>query len=616
MSITDRSDLRNFAIIAHVDHGKTTLVDAILRQAGVFRENEAVTERVMDSNDLERERGITIFSKNASYHYKGVKVNIIDTPGHADFGGEVERVLRMVDSVMLLVDAAEGCLPQTKFVLKKSLELGLRPMVIINKIDRPDARALEVLDQVLELFIALGATDEQCDFPYLFASSRHGYARTSLDDTNDNLQPLLEMVLKHVPSPKGDIEGSFQMLVSSIQYNDYVGRMAVGRIQRGAIKAGQALALCRLTGKVQTGKATKVTCFEGLAQTDTAEARVGDIVLIAGFADVLIGETLCPADAPDALPPLTVEEPTLCMTFGVNTSPLAGTEGKFVTSRHLRDRLEKELLSNLALRVTPTDRPEVHSVAGRGELHLGILIETMRREGYELEVGKPTAVLKEVDGRLQEPYEQLVLDCPTDTMGPVMERLGARRGEMKNMQPFGEAHTRLEYAIPTRCLVGFRTELMTLTRGEGVLHTNFGGYGDFLGNLPGRSRGAIVAVEDGESTTYALYTVQDRGTLFIGSGLKVYRGMLVGESGREGEVLVKVNRQKHLTNVRNSGSEEALVLTPPKVMGLEVSLAYIEEDELVEVTPQSIRLRKKILDPVLRKRAERATEALDGEVKA
>jgi GTP-binding protein len=616
MTETVREDIRNFAIIAHVDHGKTTLVDAILRQAGVFRVNEAVAERVMDSNDLERERGITIFSKNASYRYKGVKVNIIDTPGHADFGGEVERALRMVDSVMLLVDAAEGCLPQTKFVLKKSLELGLRPMVIINKIDRPDARALEVLDQVLELFIALDATDAQADFPYLFASSRHGYAKKTLDDPNNDLLPMLDMVLEHVPAPRGDCEAPLQLLVSSIQYNEYVGRMAVGRISRGTIKAGQNLALCRLDGKVQIGRATKLACFEGLAQAEVPAATVGDIVLVAGFGDVLIGETLCPAEAPEALPPLTVEEPTLSMTFGVNTSPLAGTEGKFVTSRHLRDRLERELLSNLALRVVPTDRPEVFRVSGRGELHLGILIETMRREGYELEVGKPTAVLKEVDGKLMEPYEQVVLDCPTDAMGAVMERMGARRGELKNMHPFGENHTRLEYNIPVRCLIGFRTELLTLTRGEGVLHTNFGGYGEYLGSLPGRVRGSLVAVEDGVTTTYALYSIQERGTLFVGANVKIYCGMIVGENGREGDIPVKVNRQKHLNNIRNSGSEEALVLTPPREMGLEVSLAYIEEDELVEVTPQNIRLRKKILDPVQRRRTERAQDALGAEPKA
>ena len=612
MTETVRDDIRNFAIIAHVDHGKTTLGDAILRQAGVFRENEAVTERVMDSNDLERERGITIFSKNASYRYKGTKVNIIDTPGHADFGGEVERVLRMVDSVMLLVDAAEGCLPQTKFVLKKSLELGLKPMVLINKIDRADARPHEVLDQVLELFIALGATDEQADFPYLFASSRQGFAKKTMDEPSVDLQPLLELVISHVPPPKGDMEAPLQLLVSSIQYNEYVGRMAVGRISRGTLRSGQNLALCRLDGRTVTGRATKLTCFEGLAQADAPQATVGDIVLVAGFGDVLIGETLCPAEAPEPLPPLTVEEPTLCMTFGVNTSPLAGTEGKFVTSRHLRDRLERELLSNLALRVTPTDRPEMHNVAGRGELHLGILIETMRREGYELEVGKPTAVLKEVDGKLQEPYESLVLDCPTESMGAVMERLGQRRGTLNNMQPFGENHTRLEYTIPTRCLVGFSTELLTLTSGEGILHTNFGGYGEYLGSLPGRVRGSLVAVEDGETTTYALYGIQERGVLFVDAGIKIYTGMIVGENGREGDIPVKVNRQKHLNNIRNSGSEEALVLTPPRVMGLETSLAYIEEDELVEVTPQSIRLRKKILDPVQRKRAERALEALDG----
>ncbi len=610
MAQITREDLRNFAIIAHVDHGKTTLVDAILRQAGVFRANEAVEERVMDSNDLEKERGITIFSKNASYRYQGVKVNIVDTPGHADFGGEVERILRMVDGVLLLVDAAEGPLPQTRFVLKKSLELDLKPMVVINKIDRPDARPHEVLDQVLNLFISLGASEEQCDFPYLYASSRHGYAKKELDEPDGDLRPLLDMVLKHVPAPQGDPDAGLQMLVTTIAYSEYVGRIAIGRIARGTVRADRSVALCRLDGTTQVARPTKLFSFEGLKREDAEQASVGDIVGISGFPEVLIGETMASPEAPQALPPMTVDEPTISMTFGVNTSPLAGQEGKYVTSRNLKDRLERELLSNLALRVAPTETPDTFVVSGRGELHLGILLETMRREGFELEVGKPQVILKQEGEKTLEPYEQLILDLPTESVGAVMERLGPRRGELKDMQPFGEGRSRLEFSIPSRGLMGFRTEYLSLTRGEGLMHSVFAGYGEYKGDLAGRARGVLFATDPGESTTYALYANQERGTLFIGPQTKVYMGMIVGENSREGDLGVNVTKAKALTNVRNSGSEEAQVLTPPRDMPLERCLEYIEDDELVEITPLNIRMRKKVLDATQRKRMERARAAL------
>lgn len=605
MALAPQTKIRNFAIIAHVDHGKTTLVDAILRQSGTFRTNEAVIERVMDSNDLERERGITIFSKNASYVYKGVKFNIVDTPGHADFGGEVERVLKMVDGVLLLVDAAEGPLPQTRFVLKKSLELGLKPIVVINKIDRPDQRAHIVHDMVLDLFISLGATEEQCDFTCIYATARAGTCRLSMEEKDTDLVALMDMISAKFPAPIVDLDAPFQMLVSNILYSDYVGRIAVGRIARGKVTKDTPLVLMKDAGVQTKGKTTKIVAFQGLKQTELEEAEAGDIVGLAGFDDVYIGDTLCFAEAPEALERIHVDEPTLSMTFGVNTSPLAGTEGKFVTARHLKNRLEKELLSNLALRVEPGTGGESFVVSGRGELHLGILIETMRREGFELEIGKPRVIFKKVDGKTHEPYERLIIDVPTLSMGGVIERLGQRKAEMVNMTPFGD-QTRLEFVIPSRCLLGFRTEFLTITRGEGALHHIFDGYAEMKGEGAVRSRGVLWATDPGESNTYGIYAAQERGSMFIVPQIKVYVGMIVGEHARENDLGVNITRAKQLTNMRASGTDEALVLTPPRAMGLEQCLEYIEDDELVEVTPLTIRLRKKILDPTMRKRSEKS----------
>jgi GTP-binding protein len=605
MALAPQTKIRNFAIIAHVDHGKTTLVDAILKQSGTFRTNEAVVERVMDSNDLERERGITIFSKNASYVYKGVKFNIVDTPGHADFGGEVERVLKMVDGVLLLVDAAEGPLPQTRFVLKKSLELGLKPIVVINKIDRPDQRAEIVHDMVLDLFISLGATEEQCDFTCIYATARAGTCRLTMQDKDVDLQLLMEMILNNFPAPMVDLEAPFQMLVSNIQYSEYVGRIAVGRIRRGKVSKETPLILLKDAGVTFRGRATKIVAFQGLKQTELEEAEAGDIVGLAGFDEVFIGDTICFVDAPEALERISVDEPTLSMTFGVNTSPLAGTEGKFVTARHLKNRLEKELLSNLALRVDPGTGGESFVVSGRGELHLGILIETMRREGFELEVGKPRVIFKKVDGKTHEPYERLIIDVPTEGMGGVIERLGQRKAEMVNMTPFGD-QTRLEFIIPSRCLLGFRTEFMTITRGAGALHHVFDGYAEMKGEGASRSRGVLWATDPGESNTYGLYAAQERGAMFIAPQVKVYVGMIVGEHSRENDLGVNITKAKQLTNMRASGTDEALILTPPRSLSLEQCLEYIEDDELVEVTPLNIRLRKKILDPTARKRSEKS----------
>jgi GTP-binding protein len=606
MALAPRNDLRNFAIIAHVDHGKTTLVDALLKQTNVFRSNEHVEERVMDSNALEKERGITIFSKNASYHYKDIKFNIVDTPGHADFGGEVERILKMVDGVLLLVDAAEGPLPQTRFVLKKSLALGHHPIVVINKIDRSDARAHEVHDMVLDLFLSLEATDKQCEFPYVFATARAGTCRLRMEDPDSDLRPLLDMIAEKVPAPTVDMEAPFQMLVSNILYNEFVGRIAVGRIARGSVDKGKPLVLIK-EGKSISGRATKLLAFEGMKQAEVESAGAGDIVGLAGFDDVFIGDTICLAEAPEALERIHVDEPTLSMTFGVNTSPLAGTEGKFVTSRHLKNRLEKELLSNLALRVETGDSEGSFQVSGRGELHLGILIETMRREGFELEVGKPKVIMhRDENNKLTEPYERLIIDMPNDVMGGVMERMGARKAEMINMTPYGDNMVRVEFSIPSRCLLGFRTEFMTLTRGTGALHHVFDKYDDYKGDVVTRRTGVMWATDPGVATTFGLFGAQERGVIMINPGSKVYAGMIVGEHSRENDLGVNICKTKALTNMRASGTDEALVLTPPRILSLEQCLEYIEEDEMMEVTPQNLRLRKKILDPNERKKAEKS----------
>ncbi|HTB22260.1 MAG TPA: translational GTPase TypA [bacterium] len=606
MAVAQRKDLHNFAIIAHVDHGKTTLVDAILKQTGVFRTNEHVIERMMDSNDLEKERGITIFSKNASYQYKGAKFNIVDTPGHADFGGEVERILKMVDGVLLLVDAAEGPLPQTRFVLKKSLALGHKPIVVINKIDRHDARPHEVHSMVLDLFISLEATDEQAEFPYLFACSRAGTCRLQMEDLDSDLRPLLDMIAAKVPGPVVDQEAPFQMLVSNILYNEFVGRIAVGRVARGRVDKTTPLVLMKENKNIN-GRTTKLLAFEGMKQVEVDGASAGDIVGLAGFEDVFIGDTLCAADSLEALERIHVDEPTLSMTFGVNTSPFGGQEGKFVTARHLKNRLERELLSNLALRVDTGEGEGSFVVSGRGELHLGILIETMRREGFELEVGKPRVIMhRDENGKLKEPYERLIIDMPSTVMGGVLERLGSRKAEMLNMTPFGDNQVRVEFSIPSRCLLGFRTDFMTQTRGEGALHHVFDRYDDFKGDVETRHVGVMWATDPGESNAYGMFSAQERGVMFIEPGEKIYAGMIVGEHARENDLGVNICRAKQLTNMRASGTDDALTLTPSRKLSLEQCLEYIADDELVEVTPKTIRLRKKILDPNERKKAEKS----------
>jgi len=595
-----RENLRNIAIIAHVDHGKTTLVDALLKQSGIFRDNEQVQERVMDSNDLERERGITILAKNTAVCYKGTKINIVDTPGHADFGGEVERILKMVDGVLLLVDAFEGSMPQTRFVLRKALQLSLKPIVVINKIDRPEARPQEVIDEVLELFIELGADDEQLEFPIVYASARDGYAKLELNDESTNMEPLFETILKNVPSPKGSSDEPLQLLVSSIDYDDYVGRIAIGRVERGTIKVGQQAVTCKIDGSIVNTKISRLYLFEGLKRAEASEATYGDIVAVSGVGDITIGETICDVDCPEALPFIEIDEPTISMTFSVNNSPFAGREGTFVTSRHLRDRLFKELETNLSLRVEETDSPDSFKVSGRGELHLSILIETMRRQGYEFQVSKPKVIFKEIDGVEHEPIEHLTIDVPEEFMGVVMEKLGSRKAEMINMHSSNQGYMRLEFKIPARGLIGYRSEFMTDTKGNGIMNHIFHGYEPYKGEIFGRQRGSIVAWEDGEAVTYGLYNAQDRGTLFIDPGVKVYEGMVVGENARADDIVINVCKKKHVTNMRASGSDEALRLTPPRQMSLEQCLEFIADDELVEVTPKSIRIRKRILDTEMR----------------
>jgi len=599
-----RDNVRNIAIIAHVDHGKTTLVDGMLRQSGIFRENEQVQERVLDSNDLERERGITILSKNTAVNYKGIKINIVDTPGHADFGGEVERVLKMVDGVLLLVDAFEGPMPQTRFVLSKALQLDLKPIVVVNKIDRPGARPLEVVDEVLELFIELGADDEQLEFPVVYASSREGVAVSKLDDEQKDLKPLFDMIVSRVPAPKGFVDKPLQLLVSSIDYDDYVGRIAIGRVDRGAIKCGQTVIICTKDGTLRSSKISRLYMFEGLKRVEVEQASLGDIVAVSGIGDITIGETVCDVDNPEPLPFIDIDEPTISMTFSVNNSPFAGREGTFVTTRHLRDRLFKELETNLSLRVEETGSPDSLKVSGRGELHLSILIETMRREGYEFQVSKPEVLYKSVSGQLYEPVEYLMIDIPEDYMGVVMEKLGSRRAELVNMHSVSQGYMRLEFKIPARGLIGYRSEFLTDTKGNGIMNHVFHGFEKYKGDLPGRQRGSLVAWEDGEAVTYGLYNAQERGSLFITPGTRVYEGMVVGENSRLEDIVVNVCKKKHVTNMRASGSDEALRLTPPVEMSLEQSLEFISDDELVEITPKNIRLRKRILDTEQRAKAE------------
>mgnify|MGYP000733511925 FL=1 len=600
-----RENIRNIAIIAHVDHGKTTLVDAMLAQSGTFRENEQVDERVMDSNDLERERGITILAKNTSLYYKGVKINIIDTPGHADFGGEVERGLEMVDGVLLLVDAFEGCMPQTRFVLSKALALDLKPVIVVNKVDRPNARPYEVVDEVLDLFIDLGATEEQLDTPVIYASGRDGWATAEYnpEQPNNDLTELFELIVNSIPCPKCEDDAPFQMLVSNIDYDDYTGRIAVGKIERGSIKVNMPLSICRHDGKVTRGKATKLFTFEGLKKVPTDEVGAGDVVAISGIADINIGETVCDVDNPEALPFVKIDDPVLSMTFSVNDSPFAGQDGKFVTSRHLRDRLFRELDSNVSLRVDETDSTESFIVSGRGELHLSVLIENMRREGYEFQVSNPVVIYKEIDGVKCEPIERLTVDVPDEYTGTVMDGVINRKGEMTNMAPTAQGYTRLEFLIPSRGLIGYRSELLTATKGTGIINSILEKYEPYKGDFNGRTRGTLIAWEDGTTITYGLYNAQESGTLFIGPGEKVYAGMIVGENARLEDVVVNVCKKKHATNTRSSGSDDALRLVPPREMSLEQCLDFIADDELLEVTPNHLRMRKKILSTSLRAKA-------------
>ena len=597
-----RENIRNIAIIAHVDHGKTTLVDAMLAQSGTFRENEAVDERVMDSNDLERERGITILAKNTSLRYKDTKINIIDTPGHADFGGEVERGLEMVDGVLLLVDAFEGCMPQTRFVLSKALALNLQPIIVVNKVDRPNARPYEVVDEVLELFIDLGATEEQLDTPVIFASGRDGWATAEYapENPSEDLRELFELIVREIPCPDCVDDGPFQMLVSNIDYDDYTGRIAVGKIQRGKVTTNMSLAICRADGKTGHGKATKLYTFDGLLKAVTDEVGAGDVVAISGITDINIGETICDPNNLEALPFVKIDDPVLSMTFSVNDSPFAGKEGKFVTSRHLRDRLYKELDSNVSLRVEDTDTTEAFTVSGRGELHLSVLIENMRREGYEFQVSNPVVIYKEIDGVKCEPIERLTVDVPADYTGAVMDQVVNRMGTMTDMSPTAQNYTRMEFLIPSRGLIGFRSEIMTATKGTAIVNSILENYEPYKGDFAPRNRGTLIAWENGESITYGLFNAQDRGTLFIGPNVAVYEGMIVGECSRNEDITVNVCKKKHATNTRASGSDDALKLVPAKSMTLEECLDFIAEDELLEVTPKSLRMRKRILQTDLR----------------
>lgn len=601
--------IRNVAIIAHVDHGKTTLVDALLRQSGTFRTNEQVAERVMDSNDLEKERGITILAKNTSVMYNDIKINIVDTPGHADFGGEVERVLKMVDGVLLLVDAFEGAMPQTREVLKKSLALNLKPIVVINKIDRPGANPAKVVDEVLELFIELNANDEQLEFPVIYSSAKNGIAKMNLNEETDNVKCIFETIINTIQPPQCEIEGTAQMLVSNIDYDDYLGRLAIGRIERGTIKTGMNVAVCKNDKTIQ-GKIAKLFTYKGLKKVEVEEAEAGDIVEISGIADINIGDTICDVNNPEKIPFVDIDEPTVSMTFSVNNGPMAGREGEFVTSRHIRDRLFKELERNVSLRVRETDTPDSFEVCGRGELHLSVLIETMRREGFELLVSRPKVIMKEINGVKCEPIERLVVNVPDESIGTVIEKLGRRKAEMVNMEPAELGHTKIEFKIPARGLIGYRTEFLTDTKGTGTMNSIFDSYEPYKGEVQSRTRGVLVAFEAGTSVTYGLYNAQERGDLFIGAGVEVYEGMIVGLNARNEDISINVCKEKHLTNTRASGSDDALRLVPPIQMSLEKAIEFIEDDELVEITPKNIRLRKKILDTKTRERlASRAKKA-------
>ena len=601
-----RDDIRNIAIIAHVDHGKTTLVDELLKQSGVFRANQEVAERVMDSNDIERERGITILSKNTAVYYKDTKINIIDTPGHADFGGEVERVLKMVDGVVLVVDAFEGAMPQTKFVLMKALDLDLPVIVCINKIDRPEARPDEVIDEVLELFMDLDASDEQLDCPFVYASAKEGFAVLNLDDERKDMVPLFETILDYIPAPTGDPDLGTQVLISTIDYNEYVGRIGIGKVDNGSLRINQEVAVVNHhePDKLKKVRINKLYEFDGLEKVDVEEARIGSIVAVSGIADIHIGDTICNPDDPKPIPFQKISEPTISMNFIVNDSPLAGQEGKYVTSRHIRDRLFKELNTDVSLRVEETDSPDSYKVSGRGELHLSVLIENMRREGFEFAVSK-AEVLYHTDenGKKLEPMERAYVDVPDDFTGAVIEKLSQRKGELQNMTPITGGYTRIEFLIPARGLIGYRGEFMTDTKGNGIINTIFEGYAPYKGDIAYRKQGSLIAFESGESVTYGLFSAQDRGTLFIGPGERVYAGMVIGSSSRAEDIELNVCKKKHLTNTRSSSADEALTLVPPKVLSLEQALDFIDTDELLEVTPESLRIRKRILDPTLRKRA-------------
>ena len=601
-----RDDVRNVAIIAHVDHGKTTLVDELLKQSGIFRENQEVQERVMDSNDIERERGITILSKNTAVHYKSTKINIIDTPGHADFGGEVERVLKMVNGVILVVDAFEGAMPQTKFVLRKALDLDLDVIVCVNKIDRPEARPEEVVDEVLELLMDLDASDRQLDCPFLFASAKAGYAVKDLSDEPKDMIPLFETILEHIPAPEGDPEAPTQVLISTIDYNEYVGRIGVGKVDNGTISVNQDVVLVNEhdPDKQQRVKISKLYEFDGLNKVDVREAGIGSIVAISGIADIHIGDTICSPEHPEPIPFQKISEPTIAMNFMVNDSPLAGQEGKFVTSRHIRERLMRELNTDVSLRVEDTDSPDCFKVSGRGELHLSVLIENMRREGYEFAVSKAEVLYKTDErGKKLEPMEIAYVDVPDEFSGSVISKLSERKGELQGMSIASDGSTRLEFNIPSRGLIGFRGEFMTITKGNGILNTMFDGYGEYKGDMMYRKQGSLIAFEDGEAVTYGLFSAQDRGTLFIGPGQKVYSGMVIGQNGKAEDIELNVCKTKHLTNTRSSSADEALKLTPPRILSLEQALEFIDRDELLEITPENLRIRKKILDPRERKRA-------------